>query len=119
MRETAKMATGVAARCPAGIARCLPWLLLLAALYGEWVWAASACEMFRHAPGGSPAWQVAHGVVFALWCAANFFGAILGCIFVVGREFHGRPLPAWWGSMWRAGRDMKLREPALMEVTAP
>lgn len=119
MRGAAKLATGVAARCPAGITKCLPWLLLTAALYGEWAWADLACEMFRPAPGIAVGWQIVHGVLFALWCLVNFFGMIFGCILVHVREFRGKPLPAWWGSMWRPGRDVRLRELVLWIALAP
>lgn len=120
MRDVAKLATGIAARCPSGIVGCLPWLLLLAALYGEWAWAESACEVFsRDCDKAVVVWQAVNGIAFALWCVANVFVTVAGCVSVHCREFRNNPLPAWWGCMWRPERDVRLREIILWATFAP
>lgn len=111
MRGTAKLATGVAARCPAAIVRRLSWLLLAAALYGEWVWARSACETFG--PAAETTWQVVNGLILVLWCVANFLGAVLA---ICESDFRGS---VRWRNMWRPGKDVLLWEPVLWAAFAP
>lgn len=121
MKEVAKLVTGVVASST-GVIRFLPWLLLLAVLYGEWAWADSACEVLgrdRHSQGVVSVWQVMHGTLFLFWCIANLFGTVVGCIFVHDLEFRDSPLPAWWGWMWRPRRDVRVCEIVLWLVLAP
>ncbi len=110
MRDAAKLATGLAAR-HVSAARLLPWLLLASALYGEWVWTRSACEMFRYVP--TAAWQIASGGAFGLWCIANFLGVFLA---IGDPHFRGS---AWWRNMWRKGKDVQFWEPVLWVTLAP
>lgn len=119
MREVVKLATGVAARCPANVIKCLPWFLLAGALYGGWLWANSACSVFGAAPSDSSGWQKVYAIAFIVWCIANFFGTIMSCILVSNKEFRNELLPVWWGSIWYPRRDVCLFEPPLWIVFAP
>lgn len=111
----AKFTTGIAARCPARIVRCLPWFLLAAVLYGEW-WISSNCVNFT-----APApWQITSNIFFVLWCVVNLFSIIFGAVVFLGdNTFWNQSLPIWWGIIWHPRRNVRLYELVIWIVLAP